>query len=294
MDLAKLIPLVMQASIGLIVFCIGLRSTPGDLSYLLRRPSLLVRSLLAMNVIMPLVAIGLAVAFKLHPAVEAALVILSVSPVPPILPNKQSKAGGNVSYAIGLLVFSAALAIVFVPAAVAVVGRLFGRALDVPTATIVKTVLTSVLLPLVLGVVVGRLASPFAERLAGPLSKIATLLLLLVLVPVLVKAWPAFAALVGDFTLVAILVFTLVSLAVGHGLGGPDPEDRTVLALSTASRHPAVAMSVVAATALPENRAPVSAAILLVVLFGALVAGPYVKWRKKSHAATAPTPAAAR
>jgi hypothetical protein len=30
---------------------------------------------------------------------------------------------------------------------------------------------------------------------------------------------------------------------VGHALGGPDPDNRTVLALSTTSRHPAIALA---------------------------------------------------
>src|SRR5262252_7085921 len=116
MSLAQLIPLALEISIGLIVLAIGLRATPGDLTYVLRKPSLLLRSVLAMNVLMPLVAAGIAAAFHLRPAVEAALILLAVSPVPPILPGKEQKAGGNVSYAVGLLAVSAVLAIGSAPA----------------------------------------------------------------------------------------------------------------------------------------------------------------------------------
>ena len=57
MSLAQLIVIVLQVSIGLVVFCLALRAERGDLTYLLRHPSLLVRSVLSMNVLMPLLAV---------------------------------------------------------------------------------------------------------------------------------------------------------------------------------------------------------------------------------------------
>src|ERR1051325_2472887 len=82
MNLAALISLGLKVSIVLLVFGLGLRVNAQDTIYLLRRTGLLWRSLLAMNVVMPLVAVALVAAFDLHPAVKLALVALSVSPVP--------------------------------------------------------------------------------------------------------------------------------------------------------------------------------------------------------------------
>jgi BASS family bile acid:Na+ symporter len=291
MTLAQIIVIVLQVSIGLIVFCLALRAEKGDLSYLLRHPSLFARSVLSMNVLMPLFALAAAVLFKLRPEVEVALVLLALSPVPPVLPGKQGKAGGSVSYAIGLLMMSALLAIVLVPLSVMWIGRSMGREDLVPLALVAKTVGLSVVGPLLLGVVVRNLAPAFAAKAAGPLSKLGTLLVLVAFLPVLVKQWPAIMAQVGDKTLLAIVVFTVAGLVVGHLLGGPAPEDRTVLALATANRHPGVALAIAAAVTSPENRGIVSAAVFLAFLAGAIVVIPYVKWRKKSAAVAAPVPA---
>jgi len=76
---------------------------------------------------------------------------------------------------------------------------------------------------------------------------------------------------------------------VGHLMGGQDPEDRTVLALSNACRHPGVAVAIAGAVA--EDKGAVSAAVLLAVLVSVLVTVPYVKWRQRS---LAPAPVAAR
>src|SRR5262249_36420173 len=115
MDLAELVVLGIKISIVLIVFGLGLKSTPSDVVYLARRPALLARSLLSMNVITPLLAAAIVAAFSLKPAVEVALVVLSISPVPPILPIKQTRLSANKSYIYGLLFTEALLSIILIP-----------------------------------------------------------------------------------------------------------------------------------------------------------------------------------
>src|SRR5262245_23656905 len=210
----------MQLSIGLIVFCVALETEPGDVAYLLRRPSLMLRSLIAMNVIMPILAVLIAMVCKLRPELKVALILLAVSPVPPVLPSKHAKAGGNVSYGIGLLLFAAVLSIVTVPLSVAVIGGFFGRTIQIPMSLVAKVLGGSVIAALILGEIVQRLAPSFV-RFAKPLSKVATAILLLGLIPVLVAAWRAIVREIGDFTVIAIALFTLAGLAVGHLLGGP-------------------------------------------------------------------------
>ncbi|HEY9663709.1 MAG TPA: hypothetical protein V6C65_35115, partial [Allocoleopsis sp.] len=111
MNRVAIILLALKASILLSVFAIGLKATFADATFLFRRPRYLICALLSMNVLMPLVALVISEAFALHPAVKIALVAISVSPIPPILPNKAMKAGGKEDYTIGLLVAISALSI---------------------------------------------------------------------------------------------------------------------------------------------------------------------------------------
>jgi len=60
MDLKHILGLAFQVSILCTVFGFGLKATLEDLLYLIRRPGLLARSLLAVFVIMPLFAVALA------------------------------------------------------------------------------------------------------------------------------------------------------------------------------------------------------------------------------------------
>lgn len=279
MDLATLIPLVLKVSIVLTVFAVGLGARAQDAVSLLTRPSLLARSLILMYVVMPLVAAGLAAAFDFPRSVEIALVALAVSPVPPLLPRKGLEAGGGASYTFGLLVAASLLAIVFVPAALAVLGPAFGQSVHMSPLSIARLVGMTVLVPLAVGIGVGRVAPALAPRLARVIGRVAMLTLVASALPVLVKAGPAMASLIGNGTLMAFMAFVLVGLVVGDRLGGPDPENRTVLALFTASRHPGVALAIAAAN-FPEEKLE-GAAVILYLLVGLVASGIYLVWRRR-------------
>ena len=101
----EMVGLALKVSIlRLTVFGFGLQATRDDLLYV-RRPGLMARSLVAMFVIMPLVAI----AFRYPSSISSfqsliALIALSISPVPPLLPRKIREGGGVAPYGLGLMV----------------------------------------------------------------------------------------------------------------------------------------------------------------------------------------------
>jgi len=280
MTAQSLILLALKASIVLSVFAIGLVSRVDDSLFLLRRPKLLLRSVVAINVVMPIVAAAMAWIFDLPEAVEMSLVALAVSPVPPVLPKKQVKAHGEPSYAIGLLVGAALVAILFVPVAVELVGLVFQLPVQMSPWPVAKLVFATALAPLLAGVIVRRLMPALAAQFARPVGHIANIVLVLCFLAVLVTALPAIADLFGSGAFWAVAGFIAIGLAVGHGLGGPDPQNRTVLALATATRHPGVAMAITSAN-FPGYR-EVLPAFLLYLLVGAVLAIPYVMWRKRT------------
>ncbi len=85
-------------------------------------------------------------------------------------------------------------------------------------------------------------------------------------------------AAVGNGTVLAIVIFTVAGLAIGHVLGGPDPDHSAVLALSTACRHPAMALAI-ATTAIPDQR--FGATILLYLLVNIVAGLPYIVWQRR-------------
>lgn len=282
MTLVQWIVLALQASVALLVFALGLEAHYRDAAYVFQRPWLLLRSLFSMSVVMPLFAIAAVALFDLSPAINVAIVALSLSPVPPILPWKQTKAGGSAPYAVGLLFSAAVLAIFLLPTVVELDGLLFGREAHLPMAKIAPIMLGTIILPLIAGMTVNALKPEFALRFARPVAMLATALLVLAALPVLVGEWRQLLAMVGNGTLIVLALFALVGITAGHLLGGPDPDDRTVLALATAARHPGVAIAIATLNAPAEKG--VLAVILWHLIVGAIVAIPYVRWRERSHA----------
>jgi BASS family bile acid:Na+ symporter len=130
----------------------------------------------------------------------------------------------------------------------------------------------------------GSLTAQVAERVAGPLSLVATVALVAATGSIMVTAWSAMVSLLENGTLVALAGFIVIGLAAGHFLGGPDPADRTVLALSTASRHPGVALAIADAN-FPEQQL-VLPAVLLYLIADAALSLLYWNWRRR--AATLP------
>jgi BASS family bile acid:Na+ symporter len=282
MALQEIVVVGIKASIVLTVFALGLRATTNDLTYLLWHPGKLARSLVAMDVVMPVFAM-LAISVTALPApVKLALAALSVSPVPPMLPQKAVKAGGAEDYVVGLLVAAAVVALVFVPLSVEVLGIIFGIELHVPISTVAFLMATTVLGPLVAGVATRSLLPALAERVAGPLARVAGIGLLLCTVLVVFGAWPQMMTLVGDGTLMVFIAFVLVGLAVGHFLGGPEQADRTVLAIATGSRHPGMALAIATAS-FPEQKLVVPA-LILYLLVSMVASLPYIVWRRRQAA----------
>ena len=279
MSLAEIFALAIKISIFAIVFSIGMSVQPGDFSGVLRTPGRLARSLLAMVVVMPLLAVLLVLAFDLPPPVGVMLIALALAPVPPILPGKQTKAGGDAAYAVRLLAAIGLVAIITIPLELELIQLTFGMRVGAPPGLVAGLVATSILAPLLAGALVARLAPGMESRLRPLVSKIGGLLLLTAMAMILVTQWRAMFELIGDGTLLAMSIFVVCGLIVGHLLGGPEPDDRTVLAIATASRHPGIALAI-AHINYPEEK-QLAAAVLIFLLTNAALTAPYVFWRRR-------------
>ena len=80
---------------------------------------------------------------------------------------------------------------------------------------------------------------------------------------------------------------TLAARAAGHALGGPSREERAVLALTTACRHPAIAIAVAGANFPHERLVP--AAVLLYLLVNVLLSAGYILLLRQTRHAGART-----
>lgn len=288
MNPRMILGLTLKASIILTLFGFGLHATRNDILYVLRRPMVLVRSLVAIFVVMPLFAILMTSLVSFNRAVVIALVALSISPVPPTLPKKVTKSGGHPPYGLGLMVTATSFSIVFVPLAVYLIGKYLNRPFAMGPGAVAELIVFSALAPLAAGILFQKVAPTTAMRIADPISRIAGIVLLVAMLCILAVSLPTIWSLIGNGTIVAFVVFVIVGLTVGHFFGGPGSGERVTLALSTASRHPALALAI-AGVNIPEERRVIDA-VVLYLLVSALLTMSYATWqRKKFREITAQT-----
>lgn len=284
----QLLPIIMHVSLILVVLAVGLQSRWADFTYALSHPGLLLRGIVAVNLAVPAAAAILIALFPMSTGIKVGILMMAVAPLAPLVPGKMLKAGSACSYAIGLYVALMLLAVLIVPLTLVILSRIFPGEAWIPPMAIARLVFVSVLLPLIVGALVGTFAPVFAQRAAGIAQLLGNIGLVIFLVPALIVLGPPMLALVGDGTVVAIVLTVLAGLAAGHLLGGPNPANRTALAFAAATRHPG--MAIMMARANYEDRQIVPTVILF-LLTGVVVSALYQIWARK-HAAAAEAGAA--
>jgi bile acid:Na+ symporter, BASS family len=275
-SIAEILGLLLKVCILSTIFALGLKAAWADVVSLLRRPVLLTRSLFAMYVLTPLAAVLLVFVFRAPPAVEVAVVLMAVSAGAPVLPKKLFKLGASPPYVYSLSVIAALLAIVTVPASLAILSAFFNRSVGVPVGAVAYKIATAFLAPLLAGMVVRHFRPALADRISDPVIRVASIVLLGLILLMVVTNFTAILG-VGLSGFMIIVVMTGVALAIGHVLGGPEPNDRTALALACASRFPALVLLIASLNFPKAKPLPVVAAYLL---FSNLAAIPYMRWRK--------------
>jgi BASS family bile acid:Na+ symporter len=279
MTASNIILLSVIISVLLIVFALGARSTLDDALYLFRRPTLLFRSMAAIYLIVPAFAVALCLLSDLSTPVQFALIALSVSPLPPILPSKEFKSGGDQAYVIGLLVAASLFALVATPLLVPLAAYAMGYEATISPLKIGRMILITVVAPLGLGMLLKAYAAKVADKVRKYATIAGTGLLLAAAIAILVAEWRAVVSLVGDGSVLAIAATVAVGLLAGHLMEGGDIGRRSSLALAAATRHPGIAIAI-ATLNFPALKQSAVAAILLFFIINVIVTIPYVRWAR--------------
>jgi BASS family bile acid:Na+ symporter len=280
-DAASIVKLMLIGGIILNVVSIGVRARPQDALTLIRQPALGARAMLAMFVLVPAFVLLLTTWLDLPRPAAAVLLALSVAPMPPLISNKEVKAGGDASYAIGLQVLATAFSLVAMPLMLTVAGLIFGKQFPFEPTAMVTVLALTVAVPMALGMAIGHFLPNSVPLVATWASRIGLVSLGLASLALVAARWGDIAARLGGGTLLVCVVIVAFALLVGQWLGGPDDGNRNALAITCAARHPGVAISVVSGL-FPEDAAAILGMAGLYWITSFAMTIPYLKWRKAS------------
>ena len=287
-NLAELVTALVKLSLFIIMFALGLSLLRQNFLRLRQNSSLVLRSLIAVVILVPLSAICLLKGLPDLPApTRHAIALMAACPSAPFILRKASKVGADADIAGPLQLFFALLSILTVPVTIFCFKILFARTgWDVTPETVAPVILQTQILPLGLGFLVRQLSPDWADKLQRPLIKLSNILFPVIILLILVKAAQPLMQFLGSsfatLTLVAMLIMVAMALLIGHLSGGPSERTRTTLALVTSMRNPGLAMLLASkfASDVVFIRAAIAAYVVLTVL-GSI---PYLSWRKRATA----------
>lgn len=269
-SLAKLTLFSLMLSIGLTV---SLR----QVVCLWQRPGLLNRAILGMSVIAPLLAVLIGFGMALPIEAKVGLVLVSICPGTSLPLHYLVKAFRGHLYTGALQTTTAFLSIMTVPLTIAIVNEFLPANVQIAPFAVVQQLLIFQLLPLVLGIVLHQYYSAPTERSANLLVAGATLLLYGLLMWTLSQQFDLLLQL-GIRCMIAIGLLAVVSLWIGHWIGGKEIAARTLLALTLTNHNVALAL-LIAITNL--SNVAVSPIIAVYVLFSGGLEIAYSKWHQR-------------
>jgi BASS family bile acid:Na+ symporter len=171
----------------------------------------------------------------------------------------------------------AALAVISMPLSIEAFEEYYGGHATAPPLEIARQVFIAQLLPLSLGILTARLGPALAAWLEPRLKRLAGVLLLVLLVLVIANIWEVVIG-AGLRVTLAIVIVTILAVAVGHLLGGPEPATRTATAICSGARNASLALLVATLNAASPA---ITAAVLTYFVTAFLTLIPYVAWRRR-------------
>lgn len=273
--------ILVKITIFTLMLAIGISLPFQDLIALWRRPGVLLRSLLAVIVLVPTLVVLLLWVFDLPPAIATGLALLAVSPGAPLTTKRSQMAAARFSFAADLQLTLALLAVLVTPLTLAIFHALFDLETErVTPLEVARQVALVQFLPVAMGLLIQHFGPKLADVIGKPLNVIANGLFFLLIALAIIPGVRMILE-IGGLPVVAIVIMVVTSLTIGHLLGGPTANERSALAISCIARNIGLALFIATLSSVEHHVIPT---LLAYMVLGAVVAVPYSVWRKRKMA----------
>jgi BASS family bile acid:Na+ symporter len=272
-EASVLTAVLLPLALFIIMLGMGLGLTVDDFKRVVVEPRAMVLGLLAQLVMLPLVGLGLAIAFPLSPELAVGVMVLAACPGGPTSNLISYLVRGNVALSISLTAISSLVTVFTIPLVVNGAMQFFmgtGSDLQLPIGNTVLQIAVITLVPVSLGMVLHRLAPVGAARLEAGVKWLSLGFLGLIIAGLLVQERQN---VVDFFVQVGLVTLTLnvVTMALGYaiGLAGRLPiPSRKAIAVEVGIQNGTLAIAVASApTLLNQPTLAIPAAIYSLLMF---------------------------
>jgi BASS family bile acid:Na+ symporter len=251
----------------------GLNLTITQIVQPLKNTKLVILSLIANFIIVPLLVYGIIYVIPLDEGEKIALILISVAGGAPFIPKLADIAKANVPFSIGLMLLLMVVTIFLMP----IVLPYMLEGVKVDSWGIAKSLIITMLIPLILGLGIRAFFEKTALLIQPLFAKLTNLAMLLVIVTLVILNTNHLILMIG-YPLLAIFVFLIVSMLIGYFSVGKDKSIKVVSALGTGQRNISAALLV--ATQNFDNP-EITIMLVAVSIFGLFIMMPYAKRMEK-------------
>ncbi len=217
MQSSLLTSLLLPLALGVIMLGLGLGLALDDFRRVSRYPRAVLTGLILQTAVLPWVALGLALLFKLPPELAVGLMLLAASPGGATANIYSHLARGDVALNITLTAINSVLCLVTLPLVLNLSLDFFlgsGQYVPPPVQKIIE-VAVIILLPVAFGMLVRARAPSFASRMEKPIRLLSVLVLVLLIIAAVAKEWRTLLQFFASIGIVCLL-FNLASMATGY------------------------------------------------------------------------------
>ena len=265
--LSKAVTVAMVSFVVSSMLAMGAALTVSQIFDPLRNVRLVMLTLVANFVLMPLGAFALAKVLWLDEPLGVGLLLLGCAAGAPFLPKLAQLAKGNLPFGVGAMVLLMVITVAYLP----IVLPLLLPGVTVNPVKIAQSLVLLMLLPLAIGLFVKARYEATAARVKPPLDWLSNVSLILLIVLITVVNFDKVLQVFGTRGILAGLLFIALGFCIGWMLGGPGNDTRPVLALATAQRNIAAAL-VVGSQSFSDPKVVVM--VIVVAILGLIILMP--------------------
>jgi len=206
----------------------------------LRNARLVIISLGASYILIPLTAVVISRAIPLEQPLRIGLVLLSMTAGSEAGPKIIETAKGNIAFSVALLTMQLAVTIIYVP----LVLSLLLPEVHFNHSKLLLKLFALVLLPMVSGLFLKARHGSIAERISPFMHSMSTLFMFLMASLIIILNFAEIVRLIGSGAILAGAIFVIIAFIIGYLVGGPGQDTRRTLGFMSGARNSSISLMI--------------------------------------------------
>ncbi len=218
----------------------GLKFFPKQFFEPLKDKKLIIKSLAANFVVLPVVTYLILQLIPLQQGLAIGLVLMAAGAGSPFMLKIVQFMKADMAFAVGLMLILSSVTLIYMPLLLS----LLLPGVSVNPISIASSLVVLIFVPLIVGTVLKWKNSKIAAKIQPIFNRLSNIFIFLVVVLYLGLNYQDFITVFGTGALIASLLFVIAAFLIGYILGGPSKNTRSVLGMGTAIRNSSAAFVV--------------------------------------------------